>query len=308
MNPIKIQKGLFPAVLSAMFYGTAPVLALLTMRDGVSGSTLLFGRGAVCFAVLLIYIIRKDLLGKLLNKGSVKYLLLGGTVYTLQAMLYLGSLNLNTASLATMLFCMYPVYVPILAQLSGKERFSIRTPFILAATMCGLWMLMNVDGTDVSAKGILIGAAAGFTYALYIFLGDIMDRAGTPPSALIKAMLLMTGVSITMGISGMLTGTLSFAISVIGFLGILAMAFCCAIIPLILFWKAVAEIGASEASLIGILEPVTASVLSVIFLHEKLNLMQIIGALIVIVSIACSQIFALSDNVTGRNGGCPDAD
>ncbi len=69
---------------------------------------------------------------------------------------------------------------------------------------------------------------------------------------------------------------------------IVGIAIVCTIAPLFLFLSGLQKLGNTQASLLSLLEPVTAAVMGALILHEGIGPQLIIGGLIVLVGLAVS--------------------
>ncbi|MDO5140901.1 MAG: DMT family transporter [Eubacteriales bacterium] len=286
------KKGIISAVASAMLYGTNPVLVTMTVEAGVTSSGLLFGRTLLCVLLLTMYLAVGNRLKDVNIKAAAVYMLIGGAFYSSQAFMYLRSLRLNSVSVATILFCMYPVYVPLFAQLIGREKITAKTPICLALVLAGLWLLIGVTPDLFSISGFGAGIMSGLLYSMHIVCGDYAESKGFEMRSEEKTLFLMLGACIICGTVGAVSSDLYFGNNIKGVIGIASMGTMCTTLPMLLFWRSVGIIGAVRASIISILEPVTSAILSAVLLGERLTRVQILGMVIVLFAVALSQLRA----------------
>ena len=290
-------KGLLFAVLSAMCYGTSALWMLMSLNSGARTTSILFIRTMVSALMMLsICLVSSAANGKKelnpLHGISIKEIisncLVGGCFYSLQSGLYLTSLKYNSVSLATMLFCTYPVFVPLIMIAAGKEKFSIKRFAALAMALIGLALLLELGSEEFSIIGVFIGTCSGIVYAFYIFGGTIAADHYSKANAVQRSMLMMIGADIAYFFAALFSGSLTVFMPAQAYLGIVLFSLFCNLIPMVLFWSAVKIIGPTKTSILGIIEPITAAVLAVTVLGEHLTLRKSAGIIIVLLAITWS--------------------
>ena len=145
----------------------------------------------------------------------------------------------------------------------------------------------NLQLLALSRIGIVSGLLAAVAFAIYSVLSEYGMRKYKSWSVLLYGMLfaaLMWNV-LHPPLEALLHGYAPVQWGWIFFIGI-----CGTIFPFGLYFEGIKRIRSTHASITATLEPISAGVIASIFLGEVMALLQIIGGLIVIVSIIILQL------------------
>ncbi len=292
--------GVILAVIAAMAYGTIPIFSKAILQTGMSAVTILSYRHFICVILLGMICFRRSHRAAAGKAGGyeethrpdrvvyLRWILLGAFVYAVQSGLYLLAIGCTDASITTMLFCTYPLFVPVLMVLFGHEKVSLGVFICSLCALMGLWLLLGTKTGLQFHTGMAFGLSAGIIYAAYIFLGSRIKSEGL--DAITKTLCVLFGAFLAFTAAGLVTHSLEFHMTAEAAVIMVAMALVCNIISTVCFWGAVTRIGAARASLIGILEPVTSMILTVLILHESLNARQWLGIIVILISISVVQV------------------
>jgi drug/metabolite transporter, DME family len=136
----------------------------------------------------------------------------------------------------------------------------------LAITGCAL-LFLNRDGIVVNPVGIAMSLGAGLLFAFYTLVNkDVLDKADPVPAvAVIFSMsaIMLLPFLFLFETEGLMTGR---GISVVLYLGIATTS-----IAYILFSAGLKRIPSSSAVTLSLAEPLTAAILSVLVVGERLN-------------------------------------
>ncbi|NDY70854.1 EamA family transporter [Desulfobacter hydrogenophilus] len=175
-----------------------------------------------------------------------------------------------------------PVFAGILGLLFLKEKLQ---PKWFAATICSIMGCALLTGSSstltISISGILLSAGAGLSYAIFtIFIKTLLPgrRAGA-----VTAVVFCTGAVL---ILPLLYGTdLGWTLQPAGFLVILHLGIIATGISYILFSRGLAMTQASTAVTLSLAEPVTAGILGVFVLGERLSFIAWCGVFCIILGL-----------------------
>lgn len=198
---------------------------------------------------------------------------------------YFTSVNKMNLSLAVILLYTSPAFVTILSFLFLKEKMNWIKGASVIGTIIGCTLIAGVSQNDtvsLSTLGIITGLGAGFGYALYSIFGKFaLDRYSsftvTFYTFLVAAITLIPVTQLWN------KGDLLFSREVLlygGGLGIFP-----TVIAFLLYTKGLEKIESSKAAIIATVEPVVATLLSVILYKESFGLVQAIGTLIILSSV-----------------------
>ncbi len=208
-----------------------------------------------------------------------------GLVFGAMIGLYIGAIKATTAANAIFLQCTSTLWLVPASLLFLGERPDRRS--LLGIGLAGVGMVAIVfhggDGRPDEGRGIALALASGLAYASVVILLRILREVdpiwlsvvGNLGGALVLgAWMLATGGSFR------IPGTGSLLV-LVGF-GIVQMA-----IPYALFARGLRAIGAPEAGLIGLLEPVLNPIWVVLVVGERPATPTLIGGLFLLAGIAC---------------------
>lgn len=275
----KSHLGVICVILSAILFGTMPLLTRIAYAHGSNAYTVAFGRfffgsivlGLVCCALpgCSIKIDRNQFLALL--KLSVPYALMPILLYA--------SYNYIDSGMATTLHFTYPVAVMLILAIFYKARPDAKQ--IVCAALCagGMALLYTPNG-QVRVEGILLAIASGIIYAVYIVLLGKSTVKGL--HALVLAFWISLLSTAEIGIISLLSGNLTFRLDAAGWAAEAGLALFTTVFALVLFQKGVFLCGEVKASLFSTFEPLTGIVIGITVFHEGLTVKELIGIIAIL--------------------------
>jgi drug/metabolite transporter (DMT)-like permease len=143
----------------------------------------------------------------------------------------------------------------------------------LAGTALTLW-----GGMSGSAAGVVFGVIAALLYSAYILVGSRILKNEEPFGS---AAVVMLSAAAVFGVM-VAIGEPAFPQSAAGWRAIVAIAVFSTVIAIVGFFIGMRILGAADASTLSTLEPVVTIALAAIFLGERLQPVQLIGAAVVL--------------------------
>jgi len=275
------RQGVAWLVISAAAYGSLVILIKIAVAAQVNGETamaLRFTAGGLFWWLFLLARRRPFWPG--LRQAALMFGL-GALVFGPNALaFYLGTARLP-ASLATMTVAAAPVMVGALAWLLLGERMGWMGRVALAVVVVGGVILAGVPEGRADPLGLLWLGMALLLYTVYVVAGTPLVRALSPPLA---TALVLSGSAAFYWLWGGLGQRLDFTFAASGWIAVLGMVLIATILAMFAFLQGVEILGATRAVIVGALEPVVGVILSVIFLHERPGLQQIIGGTLIILA------------------------
>lgn len=276
MERDKSRLGVFCVVLSAVLFGTMPLLTRIAYAHGSNAYTVAFGRmffgsvvlGAVCLVLpgCSIRISKKQLLALL--KLSVPYALVPVSLYT--------SYDYIDSGMATTLHFTYPVAVMLILAVFYKARPDAKQIVCAFLCMAGMALLYTPNG-QVSVKGIALAVFSGIVYAIYIVL--LGRSAVRELHGLVLVFWVSLVAAVEIGLIALCSGQLVFRLDGAGWAAEISLALVATVFGLVLFQKGVFLCGEVKASLFSTFEPLTGIAIGVIVFHEGLTAREGIGVL-----------------------------
>ena len=277
------MKGIIYAILATISYSSTPTFTQLGYKGGIQTNTLLFSRHLVSLICMLPSLLRKGSFSSL-GKKELPWVLL------LCFMSVIGNVSFNYAyhylpnMVAIAISISYVAIVFVIEMFLGREKYSRTKGFILLLSVAGLVVIAipgMSGGLDMKAFGV--GLIASLQYAVQVLLINSKYLKQVPTevfllTGIVPIMIFSSIRCLTAGEPLLPSNTLQWiAIICLGTIGVL--------VARGLFYSAVRLIGATRASMIDTMEPLSSAVLGYILLGQGLDIYTVIGSALMIVSI-----------------------
>ncbi|MBQ0041746.1 MAG: EamA family transporter [Lachnospiraceae bacterium] len=207
---------------------------------------------------------------------------------------YFKTITFTSLSVAAVLLYTAPAFVMVMSFFLFKEKLSKVKVAALIFTLVGCAMVTGIMSGEhsITALGILTGIGAGFGYALYsIFSRFALEKGYHIFTILFYTFGLAMFGSIPMsnvgGIVSYVTGSWFDA----GFTLIFVLA--STVIPYFLYTSGLRYVENGPASIIASVEPVVATLIGVVFMHETMSVFNIIGVVLVLGSIVMCNVTSI---------------
>lgn len=276
---MKKQLGSFYVILSAVLFGTMPLLAKVAYAHGSNAYTVAFGRFLFGSAILGATAALLPGCSMKISKRQLADILKMSVAYALMPIMLYTSYNYVGGGLATTLHFTYPVAVIVIMAVFCKRRPDAKQ--ILCTVLClGGMALTSTPDSDPSVPGILLAVGSGIVYAVYIVLLGKSPAKDLHPLTLAFWLALFADVEI--GAAALVTGQLSFSLDGTGWAAEVALALCATVFALVLFQRGMILCGEVKASLLSTFEPLTGIVIGVIVFHEALTVGEGLGIVLIL--------------------------
>jgi drug/metabolite transporter (DMT)-like permease len=266
-------RGIAVALLSTLFAGLAPILGKLAYQAGVAPMTLVALRTALAAGLLwLFYLLfwRRYIAISWPNlTGCVGM----GIANGVGSLLYYNGLSRVDASLAQLLYSMYPFWVFIFLSAAGHpvSRLAIlRLGLALLSVFLLTW-----QGAGVDPLGVTLMLGAGALYGFHLVLGQWTLADVDPRTVTLYGLTTMT---VVVGIPFLIQGPPMDPISIEGWAAILLVAIFPTALARLLVFAGLRRLGGVQTALLGIAEPFVAVLLAFVLLGESFTIVQWIGA------------------------------
>jgi drug/metabolite transporter (DMT)-like permease len=273
----------------------------MLMADGWDPFVVSFYRGAIGLLFVLVWLVLRPggsgLTDRLLWFWSV---IAGLGVAGNFAFYFVSIAQGSVAVAATLMYCA-PVFVYLVSFALGLERPTLLKWAAIVVVMLGIVLLTriyDVGPGGVTAIGAGAGLLAGLSYAAFIFGFKYAAPHGSPQAILVIAFAVLVTILIWPGDSGQTVAVLSTPswplFLVLGVLG--------AGLSFILYTVGLKQTAPAVASIVAMVEPVTASLFGVVVLHERLVGLQILGMALILVTVTALSVGGSTD-AARRNAG-----
>lgn len=211
--------------------------------------------------------------------------------------LYFLSMTMTSIAVADVLMYSSPVWVMVFSIFVLNEKMSLKKVLCAAFTVVGCMFVCGLfkSGENVfNMKGMFFGILSGITYGCYSIIGKLVLKKYSQMTQLVYSFIFAAVCSlISIDVGSAVTKVLQNTNSI---KFILCVSVICTAIPFGLYTLGLRKIDASKAAVISCVEPATATLISMLFMHETADLLQIIGIIIIITAILLSHI-----RLTDRN-------
>ncbi len=280
--------GIFYAILSSASFGFSPLFSLGLITAGLSNFDVLSYRWGIAGIVLMIYAACK---GKTLRMNSFdefwKIVLLSALRAITSVTLLIGYANISSGIASTINF-MYPVIVALCMMFFFGEHKSVVDIVAIAVSIFGVYLLASGDSLIVEGGDTRLGLAcsliSAFSFAAYYIL---MKKLKADKIEVVKftTWVMMLSAVYFIICAFAFEGKLTMVTDGKSWLYILGLGLWSTMISNFTGVKAVRRIGPTLTSILGALQPVTAVILGVVFLHEHLYLKSLIGIILILAAV-----------------------
>ena len=189
----------------------------------------------------------------------------------------------SVAVAATLMYCA-PVFVYLAAFILKLEKLTLLKWVAIVVVMLGIVLLTGIfeSGTcDVTMIAVGTGLLSGLSYAVFIFGFKYAAPHGSPQAILAIAFAVLSAMLIWLGDTdqtvAVLTAPSWWLFVVLGVIG--------GGLSFIFYIVGLNHTGPAVASVVAMVEPVTASLFGVVVLHESLTVLQILGMGLILVTV-----------------------
>jgi len=248
----------------------------------VSTRTLISG---ILLFLIVIFIEKKSVLKPLKNKRDCAGIILFGTagMYLVQYT-YFKTIELSNVSFATILQFTTPFFIFIYESIKNKKFPAVSTVILLFMTILGVVFIAtkgNFSNLSISLEALLLGVISAIMIAFY----------STYPKKLLKKYGSITVVGWGMIVGSIISNVIHPIWKIEGDVNIQSVIQVMIVVILgtsIAYLIYIASLNYISSSLAGILtafEPVLAAILSVVIFGLKFSFIEIVGFILVFVSI-----------------------
>ena len=316
-------RGVICVILASMCYGITPILSNTALKGGLPGDFLIrvfgsapasmllnsanampnesvvgFGMGIACVLSLFACFIGRKRLSVTVRQAAEMALFGGGGFTATMLLISYAYLCIPPGTTIVLNFT-YPIIVALLSALFFKERLRLPNMLALLIAIVGIALISGLGisggsalGTD-PGLGIPLALLSGLAYAVYFLAGRHASYSKLDTS--------VANVYIT-GSAAVICFVIAFAfgrfrLPPTGFIALvlLSSGILGYMIGLRLLLAGIRLLGSSTASALNTLEPVFASVTSMLVFGEAMGLMKTLGAALVLIGALIS-ILAMRKN------------
>ncbi len=273
--------GLGLVVLAAILWGLSGGLGGFLIDRGWDPLVIAFYRGTVGLLCILIWLLFQPAQW---NRAMVFWSIVAGIGITGNLGFYFISISETNIAVAATLMYTAPIFVFLISYVFRLEEMSLFKWLAIVFVLAGVVLLTEVYsvGPDsITMLGLFSGLAAGLSYALFIFGFKYANHYGQPQGILSIAFLSFTIIMLfftdRITVVSVFYSTDLFWMIILGIFG--------AGLSFFLYIAGLKRTTSTSASIIAMVEPVTASLFGFIVLSQILTMPQLGGMALILVTV-----------------------
>jgi drug/metabolite transporter, DME family len=279
--------------LAALCWGISGGLGGILIAGGWDAFVISFYRGAIGLLFVLIWLILRPRGSGLTSRRLWFWSAIAGFGVAGNFAFYFVSIAQGSVAVAATLMYCAPVFVYIVSFALKLESSTALKWGAIALVMLGIVLLTQINdigASGVTPIGVVAGLLAGLSYAIFIFGFKYAAPHGSPQAILSIAFAVLATILIWLADVDQTAAALSTPdwplFAVLGVLG--------AGLSFVLYVIGLNHTAPTVASIVAMVEPVTASLFGVVVLNEHLVGPQILGMGLILVTVTALSVYSSS--------------
>jgi len=287
VSSMKEGYGFLLIAMASILWGTLGVLGKMALQLGITPTLLIMLRLCIssCTLFLPILIFRRKLL-KIKRRHILLFMIFGLFPIALQRVAYLYAVDFTTATVAAMLFYTYPAIVAAMSVFLFKKMVTKKTVLAIVLTFLGASFVVKIYETSpliVNLPGIFFGLLSSVLFAVYVAMVKRL-RNDYSSWTLVFYGDGLGAIALTFVVAFSLPEVTRFPGQL--WLLIFIIAWIPSLLGYFLYSHALKYVEATKGSIVSIIEPISAGLLSVIILAETLEHLQLLGIVLALTGIS----------------------
>ncbi len=277
--------------LAALFWGLSGGIGGILMADGWDAFVVSFYRGAIGLLCFLVWLMLRPQGSGLANRRLWFWSVIAGLGVAGNFAFYFVSIGQGSIAVAVTLMYCAPVFVYLVSFTLKLERPTPLKWAAIAVVMLGIVLLTqiyNIGASGVTAIGVGAGLLSGLSYAIFIFGFKYAAPHGSPQAILSIAFAVLAIILIWPGDIDQMAAVLSTPDwPLFAGLGVLGAG-----LSFVLYFIGLNQTAPAVASIVAMVEPVTASLFGFVVLNENLVGTQILGMGLILVTVTTLSVYS----------------
>ena len=284
----KPLKGYLYAVLSAVIYGSMPLMAKYIYADGVNPFTLVFLRNLFSLIPLALLSYREKKTLKISPRLLPSLIVISLLGCCITPILLFTSYQFIPSGLATIIHFTYPTFVVIAGILFLRKKASAISIISVLLCAAGIGMFYT-PGQSIDLTGAALSLLSAVTFAGYVITLSRFDNSKL--SGFLFSFYLTLISSIATFCICIATGSLSIPNSLQGWGLCILFSLLVTTGAVVLFQQSTFLIGGESASILSTLEPITSILIGVILFREPFGIKTLMGTTLVLIAGIITVVF-----------------
>lgn len=271
-------------VLAALCWGLSGGIGGMLVAEGWDPTVVSFYRGAIGLFFVMIWLGLRQRRSGLTKVRVWLWSIIAGLGVAGNFTFYFISISEGSIAVAATLMYCAPVFVYLISFALKLEEPNAGKWISIIMVMVGIVMLTriyNIDAGGVTLVGIATGLLSGLSYALFIFGFKYAGPYGSPQAILVIAFAVLTGILVVLGDTAQIVGVpKSHSWPLFAILGLIGGG-----LSFIIYIVGLRNTAPAVASVVAMIEPVTASLFGVVVFQERLGGLQIFGMILILITV-----------------------
>ena len=283
------RKSVWMIVSSMLIFGT---IGVFRKYIPVSSAFLAFSRGLLGGLCILVFIrLKRRNVQEKIPLRVLLGLVFTGALIGINWMLLFEAYNHTTVAVATLCYYMQPTIVMLLSPLIFGEKLTVKKTACAAVAIAGMILVSGVIGgrgsQGGSVRGVLLGLGAAVFYSAVVIMNKIIrgiDAYRKTAVQLLSAGMVMIPYLLLTGGFGAADITPSAA-ALLLIVGIVHTG-----VAYVLYFGSMDGLRVQTVAILSYIDPVSALLFSAFLLWERLSMLSVIGAVMIIGSAVVSEL------------------
>jgi len=277
--------------LAALCWGLSGGIGGILMAAGWNAFVVSFYRGAIGLLFVLVWLALRPRGSGLASRRLWFWSAIAGLGVAGNFAFYFVSIAEGSVAVAATLMYCAPVFVYLVSFALKIERPTLPKWAAIATVMLGVMLLTRIYETGaggVTPIGAGAGLLSGLSYAVFIFGFKYAAPHGSPQAILVIAFAALVTILIWPSEGNQTVAALSTpSWPLFAALGVLGAG-----LSFILYIVGLKHTAPAVASIVAMVEPVTASLFGVVVLNESLVGSQIFGMALILVTVTALSVYS----------------
>ena len=273
-------KGVLSVVLASFLYGIMPIFTKMALREGLSNSAYVFNRFfmAAVFSLLLCIMTKRNM--KVSPTRLLQMTVIGIIGYGLTGMFLTISYTRIPVGLATMFHFTNPMIITVAMIVIFKDK---PTKFKIISTVVALLgLFLMADFSRLDFLGVVYAMLSGVTYAVYVIANKKSELRNIDNFVVVFYISAIN--TVFFGVKNVVGGEFAFCPTLKSWLLLAFIGLFCTVAALALLTYGIRVLGASNAAMINLLEPIISLISGVIVYGDIISAKAMCGCAAVVIA------------------------
>lgn len=285
----KIDKNKLKIILAMLIWGTVGVFIKNIALNSIE---IAFYRSIIgAIFIIILSIAQKEKWDKEDLREDLKILIPSGAALGAGWVLLFQGYKNTSISIATLSYYIAPVFIVILSIIVLKEKITLKKILCIIVAIIGLLLVLDIKsieniGDNNHLLGISYSVMAAVFYAIVVILNKFIRKLSGFKVTIVQ-LLVSTIILLPLTIMNSTRSLISLdalSLGLLLFVGIVHTG-----IAYLLYFSSVKEIEGQSIAILSYMDPIFALLIAVLFLGEKMSIIQLFGGILILGSAYISE-------------------